>query len=92
MAYILVGAIMMAGFLLIVDYVRRRELKSKWWHWVLTALGFLYGVLVLALVVGFLEEGSGQAALVMGVLMGVVAVVYGVFVSRFVFTGSGRTS
>ena len=44
MAYILVGAIMMAGFLLIVDYVRRRELKSKWWHWVLTALGFLYGV------------------------------------------------
>ena len=92
MAYLLVGAIMMAGFLLVVDYVRRRELKPRWWHWVLTALGFLYGALVLALVVGFLEEGSGQAALVMGVLMGVIAVVYGVFVNRFVFTRSVRRS
>jgi len=49
-------------------------------------------VIVLMVVAGFLEEGAGQAALVMGVLMGVIAVIYGVALGRFVFSRASRAS
>ena len=86
MIHIAIGALMMLGFTLLVNSVRRRGLSISWWQWGLTALAFLYAVFVCEMVVSFLQEGAGRAALVMGVILGFVAVVWAVLLRRFVFT------
>jgi hypothetical protein len=86
MADLVIGAVAAAGFLLVVDYARARGLKLSWWRWVLTLLGFFYGVFVLEVIATFLEEGSTQAAVVMGSILGFAAVVWGVLLGRFVFS------
>jgi len=83
--HLLIGALAMAGLLVLVDYARRNELHLTWWHWLLTVLGIIYTVFVLELIVGFLNEGAPQAALVMGMVTGIVAVIWGVLLGRFVF-------
>jgi len=76
----------MASLLLLVDYARKNDLTLKWWHWLLTGLGIIYAIFVLELIVGFFGEGAPQAALVMGGMTGIVAIVWGVLLRRFVFT------
>ena len=82
---LLIGVLAMGGMLLLVDYARKHQLPLKWWHWTLTVLGVLYAVFVLEVIVGFLGEGAPQAALVMGLITGVIAVIWGVLLRRFVF-------
>jgi hypothetical protein len=86
MIHIALGALMMLGFTLLVNNVRRRELSISWWQWGLTFLAFLYGVFVCEMIISFLQEGAGRAALVMGVILGFLAVVCAVLLGRFIFT------
>ena len=86
MIHIVIGALMMLGFTLLVNRVRRRRLSISWWQWGLTILAFLYAVFVSEMVVSFLQEGAGRAALVMGVILGFIAVLWAVLLARFVFT------
>jgi hypothetical protein len=88
MIHLIIGALAMAAMLLLVDVARRRRMAVRWWQWALTALGILYGVFVIELVAGFLAEGAGRAALVMGLITGIVAVIWGVLLRRFVFASS----
>ena len=83
--HLLIGALAMATLLLLVDYARKKELTLKWWHWLLTSLGIIYAIFVLELIVGFFGEGAPQAALVMGGMTGIGAVIWGVLLRRFVF-------
>lgn len=85
MVHIVIGALMMLGFTLLVNSVRRRELSISCWRWGLTILAFMYVVFVCEMVISFLQEGAGRAALVMGVILGFVAVVWAVLLARFVF-------
>jgi len=84
MTDLVIGAVAMAGFLLLFNHVRKNKLILSWWQWALVILGFLYAVFVLEVIVSFIEEGSFQAALVTGTILGIVAVVWGVLVGRFV--------
>ncbi|MGD8537198.1 MAG: hypothetical protein PVI66_00625 [Candidatus Aminicenantes bacterium] len=86
MIHIVIGALMMLGFTILVNNVRRRGLSISWWQWGLTVLAFVYAVFVCEIVVSFLSEGAGRAALVMGVILGFVGVVWAVLLRRFVFT------
>ena len=86
MVHIVIGALMMLGFTLLVSRSRRMGLSISWWQWGLTGLVFLYAVFVCEMVVSFLQEGAGRAALVMGVILGFVGVVFAVLLARFVFT------
>jgi hypothetical protein len=83
--HMIVGAVAMLCFLLLVNYAQREGLKIKWWQWGLTVLVFLYSIFVLEVIYGFLAEGIGRAALVMGLMLGMVAVISGVLMGRFVF-------
>jgi len=85
MANFIVGAVMMLSFFLLYNYTKKKELKLNWWHWLLTILGFLYVTLVLEIIVSFLDEGTQRAALVMGLMLGIVAIIWGVLLGRFVF-------
>ncbi len=83
--HILIGALAMACVFMLVNYIRNNNLTIKWWGWLLTVLGIFYAVFVLELIYGFLAEGAPQAALVMGLITGIVAVIWGVLLFRFVF-------
>jgi len=86
MIHIAIGALMMLGFTLLVNNVRRRGLSISLWQWGLTVLAFLYAVFVCEMIVSFLQEGAGRAALVMGVILGFIAVVWAVLLARLIFT------
>ena len=90
MIHIVFGALAMAVFFLLWNYVKREGLEVKWWQWLLTILGLIYGVFVLEVIYGFLIEGHAQASLVMGVILALVAVVWGVLMGRFVFTAPAK--
>ena len=85
MIHIVIGALAMAVLLLLVNHTRKHEKTVRWWQWLPTILGILYAVFVLELVVGFLDEGALRAALVMGLITGLPAVIWGVLLGRFVF-------
>ncbi len=83
--HLIFGALAMAAVFLLMDYASKNNLSLKWWHWTATVLGILYTMLVLEMIYGFLDEGALQAALVIGLAAGIVAVVWGVLLRRFVF-------
>ncbi len=84
--HLIIGAVVMLGFLLLVSHSQKAGKTVQWWQWLLTVLGFLYATFVLEVIYGFLYEGAGRAALVMGLTLGLVAVIWGVLMGRFVFT------
>ena len=83
--HLLIGALAMTTMFLLMGYARKYEIALKWWHWLLTGLGVLYAVFVLEIIAGFLAEGAPQAALVMGLITGILAVIWSVLLKRFVF-------
>jgi VIT1/CCC1 family predicted Fe2+/Mn2+ transporter len=85
MVHFFVGVAATAVLWLLAAYVRRNQLHLNWWRWALTVLGVGYAVFVVEVIVGFLAEGEPRAALVRGVLLGIVAVAWAVLLGRFVF-------
>ena len=85
MLHLVFGIVITAAFFLLKDYVQKNSIQVNWWQWLLTVLGFLYTLFVLEVISGFLAEGEPQAALVMGLLVAIVAVIWGVLLARFVF-------
>jgi hypothetical protein len=85
MVHFFVGVCATAVFWLLVTYVRRNELNVNWWRWAVTVLGVAYAVFVIEVIVAFLAEGEPRAALVMGVLLGIFAVIWAVLLGRFIF-------
>ena len=85
MDHFIIGAVITAGFLFVVNYVRKHSLHIAWWQWILTLLGFAYAVFVLEVIAAFVAEGAAQGAAVLGTLLGFAAVVWGTLLSRFVF-------
>ena len=83
--HLLIGGLAMAALLLLINFVQKNDLHLKWWHWVVTILCILYAVFVVELIVGFLAEGAPQAALIMGIITGIVAIIWAVLLGRFVF-------
>jgi hypothetical protein len=88
MAELVIGAGAATGFILLLRFVRIRGLEVSLWRWGLTFFGLLYGVFVLEVVVSFLREGTPKGAVVMGTLLGFVAVMWAVLLGRFVFRKS----
>ena len=90
MANLVIGSIATAGFLFLLSYVRNNRLKLAWWGWLAIIMGFIYGVFVLEVIASFVDEGSVRAAVVMGSVLGFVAVVWGVLLGRFVIARAGQ--
>ena len=82
---LIIGAVVMAGILLLVDYVKKHDMTINWWQWTLTFLGFAYATFVIEVIHAFLQEGAGKGAFVIGLILAVVAVIWGVLLGRSVF-------
>ena len=85
MSHLLIGAVIVTGFFLLFNKIQKHNMRLTWWQWILTILGFLYITFVFELINSFLSEGAPRAALVMGIITGFIAVVWGVLLGRFVF-------
>ena len=85
MDHLLFGVIFATGFFLLLNKIRKHNMRLTWWQWLLTILGFLYAIFVVELISSFLSEGAPRAALVMGIITGFFAVIWGVLLGRFVF-------
>lgn len=85
MSHLLIGAVIVTGFFLLLKKTQKHQIPLTWWQWFLTILGFIYVTFVFELINSFLSEGAPRAALVMGIITGFVAVVWGVLLGRFVF-------
>jgi hypothetical protein len=85
MSHLLIGAVSVTGFFLLFNKIQKHNMRLTWWQWILTILGFLYTTFVFELINSFLSEGAPRAALVMGIITGFFAVIWGVLLGRFVF-------
>jgi len=83
--HILIGALAMGAAWFLVQFAKNRQLSLSWWQWAITILAVLYAGFVLEVIFGFLGEGVPQAALVMGLVTAIPAVVWFVLLFRFVF-------
>ena len=84
MVDLLIGILLMAGVWALVEYVRKQSLRLAWWHWLLAILGLVYTAFVVKVIADFIAEGAPMAATVMGLILGLVAVVGAVLFGRFV--------
>jgi hypothetical protein len=86
MAHMIIGAALTAILVFLILHARKKSLYIAWWQWMLTILGLVYSGFVLEVIISFLEEGAVRAALVMGLILGFIAIVWAVLLGRFVFT------
>ncbi len=73
-------------FMLLLNYAQKSKLLITWWEWTLTVLALLFAIFTAEVLHGFLGEGATQAALVMGLIFGLITVIWFVLLGRFVFT------
>ena len=85
MIHVLIGVAAASSFWIFLRFLQRYKLRPRWWQICLTVLLIFYSVFVLEVIVSFLSEGTTRGAIVMGVLLGFIAVVWSVLLSRFVF-------
>jgi Mn2+/Fe2+ NRAMP family transporter len=85
MAHLIIGVLLTVIFVLLILHARKKHSRINFWQWILTILWLVYAGFVLEVIVSFLEEGAERAALVMGLILGFVAIVWAVLLGRFVF-------
>jgi hypothetical protein len=85
MLNLFIGALVIGLVWFLVYYVTKKNIKIAWWQWLLTALGLIYLGFLVSSVGILLGEGTPKAALVIGGIFGLVAVIWGVLMGRFVF-------
>jgi len=90
MIHFVVGVAATVVLWLLAAYVRRNGLHLDRWRWGLTVTGIAYAVFVIEVIVAFLAEDEPRAALVMGILTGIFAVIWAVLLARFVFRPNAR--
>ena len=91
MVHLIIGSILTTLFIFLILHARKKQFLVSWWQWMLTILGLLYAGFVLEVIVSFLEEGAERAALVMGLALGFIAIVWAVLLSRFVFSRKSKS-
>jgi len=90
MAHIFIGAFTTAVFLLVIISAQKKGLQVKWWHRVLTFFEYIYFIFVLEVIYSFLQEGAAKGALVIGTILGFIALVWAFLLYRFVFSHRAR--
>ena len=81
---LLIGLALGVGFMLFLNYIRENDISLNWWQWILTIAAFLYGTFTLETIHAFSAEGAGQGAFIAALVMGVIGAIWAVLLGRFV--------
>ncbi len=79
------GAVAMLGFVYLVKYTKDNSLTINWWQWLLTVLGILLAIITVTSIITLLAENEASGARFVGLVFGVLTVIWGVLLGRFVF-------
>lgn len=79
------GGLVVACLFLLIDYAKKHSLLVPWWKWLLTVLGLVFAVFTIEVIAGFLQENAAQAALVVGMILLIITIIWGVLIFRYVF-------
>lgn len=82
---LILGIVLGVAFTLLFRHVEQNKLKVTWWEWTLTILALLFTAFTAEVLYVFLAEGAAQAAMVTGLILGLVAVIWLVLLGRFTF-------
>ena len=85
MVHLLLGILSGIIFMAFLNYVRGKGLRLDFLFWFLTLSFFFYFLFVAEVIIAFLQEGAGRAALVMGTLLGTLLIIWAVLLGRFFF-------
>jgi hypothetical protein len=83
--HLLIGVAAATTILVLFELSRERQWTVAVWGWALAVLGVIYTAFTLEVIATLLDEGAPQAALVSGILLGLIAVIGWVLMGRFVF-------
>jgi len=84
MFYFFLGAVSVSLAYFFTGYMKRRQLRFKWWGWLLSFLWLVYTLFVAAMAFTLFRESAPRAALVSLVVFGFVSVITAVVLFRFV--------
>lgn len=87
----LLGVVVTLAVVLLVEYVRRQNLTLQWWGWLLTGLALAFAVFTVATIMTLIQENAAQAAGLMGLLLGLPAVIAFILLGRFVFAPARKS-
>ncbi len=89
-AGIIIGGLAMTAFFLIFNYTQKKQLTPPWWFWSMVISDLFYFVFVFLMMSGFLAEGNGRAAMIMGLIFGFPAILLAVFLGRYIKRKPGK--
>ena len=82
---IIIGIVLSFGFIKLVDFLKSKNIKLTWWHWIIVVFWFLYCAFLFMMIESFMDENALKAALIMGLIFGFIAIIWAVLVVRFIF-------
>ena len=85
MLNLILGGLTVAGLFLLINYTQKQEIKVNMWQWILTGLGLLFALFTVEVIAGFLVEAEPRAAAVVGLVLVILTIIWGVLLARFVF-------
>ena len=85
MIHLIIGGALTACLLFFLFHIRNQKLGLKWWQWLLILAEFIYIAFILEVVVSFLEEGAVKGALVLGTILGFIALAAAFLIFRLIF-------
>lgn len=86
MIHILIGGLTTAGLILVIQVAKKRGPAMKWWHWLLIILEYAFIIFILEVIVSFFEEGAIKGAVVMGTILGFLALIGAFLLARLIFS------
>ena len=81
----LLGALAMLALVYLIQFANSKGLKVTWWQWLLTVLGIALAVITVASIAVLYAENEPQGAQFVALVLGLLTVVWGVLLGRFVF-------
>ena len=84
MSHLLIGALVMATFMVVCNKINKKNIPVPIWKWIFLSACFIYCAFVLIVIAEFLAEPKVQAAVVIGGIFGVIAVIWAVIAARLI--------
>ena len=79
------GVLATIGLVMLIQYAGKNKLELNWWQWLLAGLGVLLAAFTVSSIATLFAENEPRAAQFIALVFGLLTVIWGVLLGRFVF-------